>query len=128
MRTLSVNPPAIVCVLMLLTGCGADLTVDQKYEHLRDAATKGADAHFVLINENKETTREVCEQHYMVFVPGSAPAEHSGFGSSAEWIQLSKDYFADSCVKGEPREIQTRPSLPSSPPSDGSVIASVPTS
>lgn len=89
------------------------MTVEQKYEHLRDVANKGADAHFVLINENKETTREVCDQHYAVFVPDGPPAEQMGGYRSPEWTQLSKDYFGDSCVKGEPRVIQTRSSSPS---------------
>lgn len=100
-------------VLVGAAGC-AKMTVEEKYAHLRDVAEKGADAHFVLVNENKQTTAEVCDQHYSVFVVDGAPAERGDGNRSAEWIQLSKDYFRDSCVKGEPREIQTRSATPSS--------------
>lgn len=93
-------------------GCGS-ATQDEKYAHLRDVAEKGADTHFVLINENKETTREVCQQHYKLFTDG-VPADDNGFVTS-QWQQLSEDYFVDSCVKGEPRVIQTRSSATTSP-------------
>ncbi|MFI9010140.1 hypothetical protein ACIGNX_23200 [Actinosynnema sp. NPDC053489] len=106
MRMLSVIPTVVATTFLLATGC-SKLSTEQKYEHLRDVANKGADAHFVLVNENKETSREVCEQHYKVFVPDGAPNE--GGYTTKEWEQLSLDYFIDSCVKGEPRTIQTRP-------------------
>jgi hypothetical protein len=109
--------PVVVASTLVLASCGSDMTIEQKYEHLRDVANKGADAHFVLLNENKPTTREVCEQHYKVFVPQEAPQEYAARGSSPEWRQLSLDYFIDSCVKGEPRVIQTRSSTPTPAPS-----------
>jgi hypothetical protein len=108
----------------------AKLTTEEKYAHLRDVANKGADAHFVLINENKTTTREECEKHYKVFVPDGAPSEMGGgTNNSKEWTALSLAYFADSCVTGKPREIQTRsdgPSTSSVPSSSSSTISSEP--
>ncbi|GLY54845.1 hypothetical protein [Lentzea sp. NBRC 102530] len=109
---------AVVLVgLVVLSGCS--MTVEEKYQHLRDVANKGADAHFVLVNENKQTTEDVCTEHYKVFVPDGAPLEDgtSRANNTKEWDALSLDYFVDSCVKGEPRVIQSRSSSPSTVPS-----------
>lgn len=118
MRMPRITKAAVVvgAAALVLTACSS-LTWDQKVEHLRDMANKGADAHYVLKTENKETSQEVCAAHYKVFTEG-APLEH-GFGAanSTEWTDLSQAYFVDSCVKGEPRQIQTRPATPSSTPS-----------
>lgn len=115
-RTTKTAAAAVVgAAALLLPACASAMTWEQKVEHLRDMANKGADAHYILKTESKETTKEVCDQHYFVFVDG-APAE-DGIASSLEWKNLSREYFVDSCVKGEPREIQTRPTTPSSTPS-----------
>lgn len=120
---------ALVSVFILVTVAGCtSMTTEEKYAHLRDVANKGADAHFVLINENKTTTREECEKHYKVFVPKGAPSESGGAGAnSKEWEALSLAYFADSCVTGKPREIQTRSDVSSTssvPSSSSSTISS----
>jgi hypothetical protein len=116
MRASAVTPLYALLLILASAGCSTErMTVEQKYEHLREVANRGADAHYVLINENKPATREVCAEHYRVFVPEGAPSENRGGGgsfSSPEWEQLSVDYFADSCVSGEPREIKTRPAAP----------------
>jgi hypothetical protein len=107
------------------------MTTEQKYAHLRDVATKGADAHYVLVNENKNPDRDTCAKHYKVFVPDGAPAENgdSKAVNSKEWNDLSLDYFVDSCVAGQPREIKTRPTGPAigtSPPAPPSSPLSSP--
>ena len=126
MRKKIVTIPALVMGgVLAVAGCGT-ATQEQKYEHLRSVADKGADAHFVLVNENKETTREVCEQHYDLFTDGVP--QDTPTGPSMEWRQLSKDYFVDSCVKGEPRVIQTRSTTPSSTTPSSTTPSSVPAS
>lgn len=115
--------PAVIAVwsVVLITtascsGGGAAMTVEQKYEHLRDVANRGADAHYVLVNENKTPTREICQEHYRVFVPDGAPDEDGTPSyNSEQWTQLSVDYFSDSCATGQPREIKTRPTPPPAP-------------
>jgi hypothetical protein len=59
--------------------------------------------------------------HYNVFVPDGAPAGAAG-ASSTEWRQLSMDYFVDSCVTGQLREITTRPTG-TRPPSPSTTTA-----
>lgn len=54
---------------------------------------------------NKETTSEVCEQHYGVFVPDRELAELAGGGRSLEWRQLSIDYFVVCGAGGSRKEM-----------------------
>lgn len=113
MRIVPVTTLVVGGVVAVAVGCGTGATQEERYAHLRDVAEKGADAHFVLVKANKETTREVCEQHYRLFTDG-VPGGTGDF-STEQWRQLSLEYFTDSCVKGEPRVVRTRPATPSSP-------------
>lgn len=120
MRKRTVTALILGGVFAAAVGCSG-ATQEEKYTHLRDVADKGADAHFVLVNENKPTTREVCEEHYRLFTDGIP--DDTGAGASIEWQRLSKEYFTDSCVKGEPRVIRTRSTAPSSVPASADAAA-----
>lgn len=113
--------PAVVAAaaaVLTLSGCGPNLTWEQKLEALRHAADRGADAHYVLITKNQKPNKDTCTENYTVFMGTSddPPNEYSGGSSSQEWRELHLSYFVDSCISGTPRQPATRPKTPTTTP------------
>lgn len=88
--------------LLLVSAC-ADMTWDQKKEELRKAGERGADAHYLLLTQNKRPTKDECTTNYKLLADGGTPTD-SGTGGlpSNEWVDLHQSYFVDSCVSGTP--------------------------
>lgn len=93
--------------LLLISACSS-LTWDQKVEELRKIGERGADAHYILLTQNKQPTNDECTANYRLLGDGT-PADSTGHVTN-EWRDLHQSYFVDSCVSGKPRVPNTRPS------------------
>jgi hypothetical protein len=103
--------------VLLVSGCSS-LTWDQKVEELRKIGERGADAHYILLTQNKQPTNDECTTNYRLLGDGT-PVDSNG-SVTQEWRALHQSYFVDSCVSGKPRIPNTRPSdtpTSSAPPS-----------
>ncbi|MBE1580446.1 hypothetical protein ACFORH_43220 [Amycolatopsis roodepoortensis] len=92
--------------VLLVSGCSS-MTWDQKVEELRKIGERGADAHYILLTQNKQPTNDECTANYQLLGDGTPSDE--GAGSTPEWRDLHQSYFVDSCVSGKPRVPNTRP-------------------
>lgn len=104
--------------VLALTACGPDMSWEQKLDALRAAGERGADAHYVLLTQNQQPTKQTCTDNYRVFMGDrdSPPSEWGDGDSSSEWRDLHLSYFVDSCISGQPRRPVTRPVTPPPPP------------
>ncbi|MFE5565916.1 hypothetical protein ACFQ68_13100 [Amycolatopsis japonica] len=93
--------------VLLVSACSS-LTWDQKVEELRKIGERGADAHYLLLTQNKQPTNDECTSNYQLLGDGT-PTDSLG-SVTKEWRDLHQSYFVDSCVSGKPRVPNTRPS------------------
>jgi hypothetical protein len=113
----------LAAVGMTVTGCGS-MSWDEKLDALRQAGERGADAHYVLLNQNKAPTKDECTANYANLDDGGAPTESDGVSNSKEWNDLHLSYFVDSCVSGKPRVPQSRPPSNAPAPTSTTIPAS----